>query len=92
MTEMAPSPASLVYAGETLASKKLTQLLALDELHRDEVNGIDFVDLVNSGDVGMVDRSGRFRQKRALRDASDISSGGKTLSATSLSSLLSSTR
>ena len=43
------------------APHALTQGLAIDELGRDEVNGIGLVDLVNGDDVGVIQRGGGFR-------------------------------
>ncbi len=39
--------------GKGSARQDVAQLLALDQLHRDEVDAIDFVDFVNGGDIGV---------------------------------------
>ena len=41
---------------EGAAVDKLTHILAFDELHRDEVDAADLVEIEDSADVGMVER------------------------------------
>ena len=46
---------------EALPREKRAQLLPRDELHRDEMDSLGFVDLVNGRNVRMVDRRRRLR-------------------------------
>ncbi len=46
---------------EPTLSQDVAQLVAADQLHRDEADAFDFVDLVNHGDVGMLEGRGGLR-------------------------------
>ena len=64
-------------------------VLAIDKLHRDEVSAFALTNLVDVGDVRMIERSCRFRfaDEPSMRSRFAATAAGKTFRATLRSSL-----